>query len=150
MAEAPAGADTVQIDLQAGMRFDAVGLDGITVMLDSSPEHGGTEAGLRPMELLLIGLGGCTAMDVISILRKKRQDVTSYHVEVSGTQQKEYPRVFTEIAIRHIFTGNNLSPEAVERSIELSESKYCPAYAMLSKAASISSSYEIQPAGPVD
>jgi putative redox protein len=89
-------------------------------------------------------------MDVISILRKKRQDVTAYHIEVSGARQQDYPRVYTEISIRHILTGNNLSAEAVKRAIELSESKYCPAYAMLSKAASISSTFDVRPAGPVD
>jgi len=148
MAKTHAG--TVQIDLQEGMRFDAIGQDGIAIALDSDPQHGGNAEGFRPMELLLVSLGSCAGMDVISILRKKRLTVTGYRVEVSGVQQQDNPHVFTEISIRHILAGNDLPDEAVRRAIELSEGKYCPAYAMLSKAASISSSFEIQPGCPTD
>lgn len=136
----------VAIDLAGRMHFVAAGEDGIAVDLDTTPEHGGENQGLRPMELLLIGLGGCTAMDVLSILRKKRQDVTGYRVEVSGETRDAYPRIFTQIAIKHIVTGRTISPEAVRRAIELSEGKYCPAYAMLKEAAEISSEFEIRPA----
>src|SRR5947209_8359423 len=93
---------TVEIELQEGMQFKALGSDGVAVALDTSPEHGGNNAGLRPMELLLASLGGCTGMDVLSILRKKRRDVTAYMIEVSGVQADEPPRVFTRISIRHI------------------------------------------------
>jgi putative redox protein len=141
---------TIEVTLQSGMHFEAVGAEGISVPLDSAPQHGGVGAGVRPMELLLAGLGGCTGMDVISILRKKRQNVTAYRVEVSGVQAQEYPHVFTEISIRHVLAGHDLSDEAVRRAIELSEKKYCPAFAMLEKAAHITSSYEIHPAGASD
>jgi len=140
----------VHIALQEGMRFDAVGEDGVSVMLDASPHHSGTGGGFRPLELLLVGLGACTAMDVISILRKKRQPVTAYRVEVSAHQTAAYPKVFTDICLRHIFHGEDLSREAVARSIELSETKYCPAFAMLQQATQIDSAFEIYPAGPPD
>ena len=143
-ATADTTADTqVEIDLQDGMHFKALGQDGVAVELYPSRQHGGQRQGLRPMELLLVSLGSCTAMDIISILRKKRQDVTAYRVEVGGKQAKEYPHVFTEISIRHIVEGNNVSEIAVQRAIELSESKYCPAYAMLSKVANIKTTFEV-------
>lgn len=145
----PAGTE-VELSLKSGMHFEAVADEGIAVQLDSSPEYGGVGAGAQPLQLLLAGLGGCTAMDVISILRKKRQVVTRYRVQVSAVQANEYPRVFTSISLRHILEGNGLSEEAVRRAIELSENKYCPAFAMLERAAPISSSYEIHPAGPAD
>lgn len=89
-------------------------------------------------------------MDVISILRKKRQQVTAYYIEVSGLQADSYPHVYTEIDIRHTLHGLDLSPIAVQRSIELSEARYCAAYAMLHQSARITSSFEIHPAAPAD
>ena len=99
---------TVEIDLQAGMHFLAVGTDGVTVSLDADPEHGGKGLGFRPLELLLIGLGACTGMDVVSILRKKRQHLTRYLVEVSAAQAHTHPHVFTSVHIRHILEGDNV------------------------------------------
>lgn len=95
------------------------------------------------MELILVGLGGCTAMDVLSILRKKRQEVTAYEVKLDAQQASEHPHVFTHITIRHIVHGRNVRPEAVARAIELSETKYCPAQAMLEHVAEIESAFEI-------
>jgi putative redox protein len=141
---------TVEIELQAGMHFDVTGEEGFSIALDSDAAHGGEGKGFRPMELLLAGLGGCTAMDVISILRKKRQMVTTYRIIVEGQQSEEYPRVFTDITMRHILHGTDLREDAVQRSIELSEQKYCPAYAMLAETARITSSFEILPDEPVD
>ena len=140
----------VTLELRSGMRFDARGEDSIVIPLDSDAVHGGVGEGFRPMELLLAGLGGCAAMDVISILRKKRQEVTAYRVVMEGEQAEEYPRVFTAITIRHVLHGHELDEEAVRRSIELSEQKYCPAYAMLAAAARITSTFEILPADPAD
>jgi len=134
---------TVEIDLHAGMHFVAVGADGVAVSLDADPEHGGKGLGFRPLELLLVGLGSCTGMDVVSILRKKRQHLSRYLVEVSATQAETHPHVFTSIHIHHILEGDDVQEEAVKRSIELSETTYCPAFAMLSKATPITSSYEI-------
>lgn len=133
----------VEINLRDGMLFEGVGQDGVAVALDSDAGHGGRGLGHRPMELMLTTLGSCTAMDVISILRKMRQQVTGYRVEAHGEQAKSHPYVFTHISLRHIITGIDVREESVKRAIELSEQTYCPAYAMLSKAVPISTSYEI-------
>jgi putative redox protein len=140
----------IAVDLQEGMRFTASGEDGVEVVMDSDPAHGGVGGGLRPMELLLVALGSCTGMDVISILRKKRQRVTGYRIEVAGTPAVDYPHVFTSMTLRHIIRGDNVTIDAVERAIELSEDKYCSAYAMLIRAAPISTSFEIHPSAPAD
>lgn len=96
-----------------------------------------------PMELLLIALGSCTAVDVISILRKKRQRVTAYSVEVRGTRRAEHPRSYVRMEVRHILRGRNLSEKAVAQAIELSETKYCSVAATLRPTAEIVSTYEI-------
>ncbi len=96
-----------------------------------------------PMELLLIALGSCTAVDVISILHKKRARVTSYRVEVKGQRRDEHPRSYTRMEVRHILRGHKLSEKAVAQAIELSETKYCSVAATLRPAAEIVSSYEI-------
>lgn len=125
------------------MSFDGSADSGFTLPLGTRQEVGGDNDGFKPMELLLVGLAGCTAMDVISILAKKRQDVTDFSVSVQGEQAEEHPRVFTRIHIEYVVTGRNLDPVAVERAIELSETKYCPAQAMLSKSAEIARSINI-------
>lgn len=98
--------------------------------------------GPTPVELVALAAGGCTAFDVIGILRKKRQQVTGYEVKVSAEQQDEYPRVFTKLKIHHILHGQ-IEPESVERAIQLSETKYCSVGAMLARSASIEMTYEI-------
>ena len=101
------------------------------------------ENGLSPMGMVLTGLAGCTAMDVVSILQKKRQNLTFFEVEVEGIQAKEHPRVYTEVSIVYRFGGEDLSTAAIERAIELSITKYCPVNAMLKDIAEISHRYEI-------
>lgn len=101
------------------------------------------EAGLRPMELLLLGLAGCTGIDVVSILKKKRQDLQEFKISVRGKRAEQHPRVYTLIEVTYLLWGENLDPKAVERAIELSEKKYCSASAMLDAVAEIRSSYEI-------
>jgi putative redox protein len=96
-----------------------------------------------PVELLLIALGSCTAVDVISILRKKREQVTDYRVEVRGTRRDEHPRAYTRMELRHIVRGRNVSEKAVEAAIELSETKYCSVAATLRPGVEIVTSYEI-------
>lgn len=96
-----------------------------------------------PLELLLVALGGCTAVDVISILRKKRERVTDYRVEVRGQRREEHPRSFTRMELRHIVRGHNVSDKAVARAIELSETKYCSVAATLRPGVEIVTSYEI-------
>ena len=101
-------------------------------------------AAATPMELLLIALGGCTAVDVVSILKKKRERVTDYRVEVRGTRRDEHPRAYTRIEVRHHLRGRGLSERAVAQAIELSEQKYCSVAATLRPAAEIVSTFEIQ------
>ncbi len=131
------------VTLDHDMVFQGSGHGGFSIQMDSSPAVGGDDSGLRPMELLLLGLGGCTAMDVISILRKKRQDITGFEVQLEAKQANEHPRIFTYIKVNYLVHGRNLKPEAIERAIELSETKYCPAQAMLSMVTTIEHSYEI-------
>lgn len=128
---------------QGGMKFIATADSKHDIILDSDPSVGGTDLGSRPMELILEGLAGCTAMDVISIMRKKRQNVTGFEVIVHAERANQHPKVFTAIEINYIFRGKDIDPKAVERSIELSEQIYCPAQAMLSQVAPIKLSYEI-------
>ena len=126
-----------------GLTFSGTADSGFTVNLGSSPSVGGDDDGFRPMELILTGLIGCTAMDVISILRKKRQQVTSFQVTADAQQAETYPKVFTHIQIHYLIEGIDVDPKAVERAIELSETRYCPAQAMLSATVDIEMSYEI-------
>jgi putative redox protein len=119
---------------------------GFSVPLGAEPEVGGHDDGFRPLELVLVGLAGCTAMDVISILEKKRQKVTEFEVRAHAERAQEHPKVFTAITVEYIVTGEGVSEEAVQRAIELSETKYCPAQAMLSKSAPIKHVYEIRAA----
>jgi len=134
---------TVQSKLATGMRFEVEAGSGHHVTLDAAEHGGGHNEGFRPMELLLVGLAGCTGMDVISILRKKRQDVTAYEVHITGVRAEEHPMVFVEITVEHIVTGHRIQPEAVARAIELSEERYCGAGAMLGKVAHLTHSYRI-------
>ncbi|PJF48678.1 MAG: OsmC family peroxiredoxin [Chloroflexi bacterium] len=116
---------------------------GFTVNLSADPSVGGSNDGLRPMELLAIGLAGCTAMDVLSILKKKRQEVTGFEVKVRAERAPDHPKVFTEILVEYVVRGRGVAPEAVERAIELSETKYCPAQGMLGRVVPIQHTYRI-------
>ena len=110
------------------------------------PDEDREETGPRPVQLLLIGLCGCTGMDVISILRKKRQPFTGLRVEAEAERAEEHPKVYTSIHLEFVVTGEDVDPKAVERSIELSQTKYCPASAMLGKAVEITTSYRLEAA----
>ena len=134
---------TARATLETGMCFDVESGSGHHVTLDAAVHGGGQDAGFRPMELLLVGLAGCTGMDVISILRKKRQDVTGYEVRVRGERAEEHPMVFVEITVEHVVTGHAIHPEAVARAIHLSEERYCGAGAMLGKVARLTHTYRI-------
>ena len=125
------------------MTFTGEAESGYTIPLGTDPAVGGDSDGLRPLELLAIGLAGCTAMDVISILQKKRQDVTDFEVKVHAERAAEHPKVFTHILVEYLITGREVEPAAVERAIELSETKYCPAQAMLAKACTIEHKYTL-------
>jgi len=117
------------------MSFVGTSDSGFKVPLGASPRVGGDDDGFRPLELLAIGLAGCTAMDVISILRKKQQKVNSFEVKVYAELSDEHPKVFTHLAIEYVISGKDISRAAVERAVELSANKYCPAQAMLKHVA---------------
>lgn len=119
------------------MGFAGANQEGFLVPMDASQKVGGHDMGFRPLELLAIGLAGCTGMDVISILKKKRQEVTQFEVNAAVERAAEHPKVFTKIVLEYKFSGKNLDPQAVERAVELSETKYCGAQAMLRETADI-------------
>lgn len=129
------------------LSFTGTAGTGYEVPLGAHPNVGGDNDGFRPMELMAISLAGCTAMDVISIIRKKRQEVTGYEVKVQTESSDEYPRVFTEATIEYHITGVNVDEKAVVRAIELSAVRYCPAQAMLSQVFPIALKYYIYEEG---
>jgi len=121
----------VRIKLLEGVTWVTSGDSGHGVVIDGSPAIGGQNLGMRPMELVLAGLGGCSAMDVISMLRKQRQDVVDCVIELSGQRAETIPKVFTDIQMTYRVTGNDLSKTAVERAVRLSAEKYCSVSKML-------------------
>lgn len=116
---------------------------GFAVPLDAETATGGENGGPRPMELIALGLAGCTAMDVISIVRKKRQEVSRFEVRVDAPRAEEHPKVFTSAVITYVLSGKAIEEAAVLRAIELSATRYCPAQAMLSRAFPMDLRYEI-------
>jgi len=124
--------------------FLAESESGHTVVIDGPPSAGGRNIGIRPMEMVLLGVGGCTSFDVMSILQKARQDVTDCVAEIEAERADEIPSVFTKIHFHFIVTGNNLKEAQVKRAIDLSAEKYCSASIMLGRAGvEISHDYEI-------
>lgn len=119
------------------MAFTAVADSGHEVLMDAYSKVGGEESGVRPTELLLMGLGGCTGMDVISILSKMQQDVTDFEMQIHADKTEEHPKVFSHITLEYILTGRNLDRGAVEKAVMLSREKYCSVQAMLRKATEI-------------
>ena len=117
---------------------------GHAIVMDGPPEHGGRNLGARPMEMLLLGMGGCTEFDVLHILRKARQQVTDCVVEIEAERATEEPKVFTRIHIHFIISGHDLSEKHVARAISLSAEKYCSASIMLGATAQISHDFEIR------
>ena len=131
------------IKLVDNMQFTATADSGHEVIMDAPPSVGGNNTGSKPSELLLMGFGGCTGMDVISILRKKKQDVTSFEMNVNGETSESHPRKFTDIHIEYVVTGKDISENAVKSAIDLSLEKYCLVGATIGKAAKITHSYKI-------
>jgi putative redox protein len=115
------------------------------LVMDGPKEFGGNDAGIRPKELLLLALGGCTASDVVSVLQKKRVKIDGFEIHVTAEQRDEHPQVFTKIHLEYVIRGDDIRPQDVERAIELSESKYCSVNAMLRPAVAITRSYRIEP-----
>ena len=129
------------------LTFTGTADTGFSVPLGGSPKVGGDNDGFRPMELIATGLAGCTAMDTISILQKKREEITNFEVSVHAERASEHPRVFTHIKINYQVTGLSLDEEAVRRAIWLSAERYCPAQAMLGQGVPMDLEYEIFEAG---
>ncbi len=128
-----------------GMSFTGTGLTtSFSLPMGADPKVGGANDGFRPLELILVGLAGCTAMDVISILEKKRQRVTAFEVKAHGEQAESHPRSFTSFTLEYIVTGSSLDPEAVAKAVELSQEKYCSVSATLRKAGPIEAKITIR------
>ena len=127
--------------VEKGLVFEARTEKGMTFLMDSAREP----RGVNPVQTLLAALGGCCGMDVIEILRKKRQDVTGYEVVLTGERRDEHPRAFTRIEVLHRVRGRNLSASAVEEAMRLSDTKYCSVYATLRPSVELTSRYEIVP-----
>ncbi len=119
------------------MSFVGVNQAGFSLAMDAAKEAGGHDSGMRPTELVAIGLGGCTGMDVISILQKKKQQVTDFQIAIHVERAAEHPKVFTKIIIEYIISGKEIDPQAVARAVELSETKYCSVGGTLQKACEI-------------
>ena len=116
------------------------------VIMDTKNEVGGSEAGSTPKELMLMALAGCTSMDVIPILKKKRSPVVAYECNVKGIEREEHPKIFTKIHIEYVFYGDGIKADDVERAIDLSKTKYCSVSAQLAASATITHSFRIEPA----
>ncbi len=132
-----------RIQWTGNVGFEGTADSGHVVTMDGPPEFGGQNLGARPMELVLIGMGGCTAFDVIHILKKSRQDVTDCVAEIDATRADTEPKVFTKIHVHFRVTGRKLDPKRVHQAIELSATKYCSASIMLGKTAEITHDFEI-------
>ena len=126
-----------------GMQFVGEADSGHAIVMDGPPEVGGNNTGPRPMELLLIGLGGCSGMDIVSILKKKRENVTGVEMNVNGKKSEDYPQKYTDIDIEFVVKGKGLSDEAVKRAVQLSMDKYCSVKATLEGSAKINYTYRI-------
>ena len=135
------------IDWNHDVEFTAHSGSGHRVIVDGPPDAGGANSGARPMELILMGLGTCTAFDVVTILKKARQPLTAFRVEVDADRADAVPAVFTKIRIHFVLTGRGLSEKHVERAIALSAEKYCSASIMLGKVGELSHIREIVEAG---
>ncbi|MEK6698289.1 MAG: OsmC family protein [Nitrospirota bacterium] len=132
-----------KVRLIQDMQFAGTATSGHSLTLDADQEAGGHNTGFRPMELLLVAFGGCTGMDVISILRKKRQQVTGLEMNVKGEKTSDYPKIYKEVHVEYVVKGKGVQKEAVERAIGLSLDKYCSVGATLAKAGTITHSYKI-------
>lgn len=136
-----------RVKLVEGMTFVVESGTGHAVVVDGSPDVGGRDLGPRPMELVLMGTGACSAIDVVHILRKARQGVTDCTVELDADRASEDPKVFTRIHFHFVVTGHALAPAQVERAVRLSKEKYCSATAMLARTATITTAFEIRESG---
>jgi putative redox protein len=126
-----------------GLQFVGEADSGHGIVMDGDPSAGGRDTGVRPMELLLLGIGGCSGMDVVSVLKKKKQKVTGFEINVKAQRTEEYPRKLTVIDIEFEVRGRHISEEAVRKAVDLSMNKYCSVKATLEGSAKITFSYKI-------
>jgi putative redox protein len=133
----------VSAQWQGEMGFIGKNMIGASVQMGTNNQH----AGISPMELLLLGVAGCTGIDIVHILKKKRIELDQFEVRVRGKRVDDHPKIYDQIEVEYLFWSNELSTKAVEQAIQLSEEKYCSASAMMSKSAQISSSYKIMNPG---
>ncbi|HZW04206.1 MAG TPA: OsmC family protein [Anaerolineaceae bacterium] len=129
--------------MKHNLQFEGTADSGFDITLDTRRDQGGDESGFRPIELLAVGLAGCTAMDVISILKKKGQDVTDFQVLAHVQRAEAHPRRMTHVELEYVVSGHQIDPAAVERAIQLSEEKYCSASATLRPGVPIEHKYRI-------
>jgi len=129
---------TAKISWVDGALFVAEGGSGHTLTMDGAPDVGGRNLASRPMEIVLMGMGGCTAIDVVSMLKKQRQDIEGVEVSLSAERAAEHPMVFTEVTLVYTVRGRKLNKALVERAVSLSDEKYCSATAMIKKSAKVS------------
>jgi putative redox protein len=134
---------TAKVTYVQGLQFVGEASSGHAIVMDSDPEVGGHNSGPKPMELLLIGIGGCSGMDVVSILKKKRQDITGIEVNVRGEEAEDYPKKYTAVTIEFVVRGRNISEDAVKKAIDLSMNKYCSVKATIEGSAKVNFSYRI-------
>lgn len=133
----------VSAKLAGGMRFDVATGSGYDIHLDMAAGAGGEGTGPQPMEMLLVGLAGCAGMSTLLILRKRKQDVHAYEINVHGERSELHPQVFTDITIEHVITGKALKPAVIERALAMTEEKYCGASVMLGQTARLVHSYRL-------
>jgi len=132
-----------KVNLIQEMQFSGRATSGHTLIMDADETAGGHNAGFRPMELLLVGFGGCSGMDVISILRKKRQSVSGLEINVHGEKTEDYPKIYKKVHIEYVVRGKGIEKESVERAIKLSLDKYCSVGATLARAGTITHNFRI-------
>jgi putative redox protein len=134
----------VNLKWEGGMRFVATTEEGDSLTMDTDPEGGGEGRGFRPVKLLLVGLGGCTGMDIVWILKRQRQEVTGLEMNVTGTRRKKDPQYYEKIQVEYVVRGRNLRETAVKRAIELSEQKYCSLRGILRPEVEVATKYRIE------
>ena len=133
----------VKVKYVDGLQFVGEAESGHALVMDGDPVYGGNNTAVRPTELLLVGLGGCSGMDVVSVLKKKKQDVRGLEINIKGKRAEEHPKKFTDIDIEFVVTGRSISEEAVKRAVNLSMEKYCSVKATIEGCATITFSYRI-------
>lgn len=136
-------ANTARVKWIEGTRFLGQSGSGHAVVMEGAPADGGVAVGIRPMEMLLLGMGGCTSIDVVLILQKAREKVTDVVVEIEGERAAEVPKVYKRIHVHYVVTGHGLKPAAVERAVKLSAEKYCSASVMMAAVAEVTHDYQI-------